>query len=463
MKNVQQQHWQERLRELAERHQVPGAALAIWSSGELTEACAGVLNVKTQVETTPDSLFQIGSVTKPYTATLIMQLVEEGRLDLDEPLVRVLPELRLGDAEATAQVTMSHLLDHTSGIQGDFFDDFGRGDDVLSRFVEGCADLGFSHPVGATMSYCNTGYVLAGRVIELLTGRTWDQALHERLLAPAGLRHTVTLPEEALRFRAAHGHVAEPGEQPHLAPVWGLPRCLGPAGLVCATASDMVAFGRMHLDGGRSADGVAVLPERKAAAMTTEQVRLPDPWTLGAAWGLGWTLYDWDGRRLHGHDGNTLGQSAFLRVVPDSDVVVGLVANGGRTRELYRALFAELMAQLCDLRMPPALEPPPEPPAVDAAPLAGHYERVARSVDLTADGATLTGRIALTGPLAELDANPVQEVRLVPVTDRVFVTRDDENDMWTPVVFYELEDGSRYLHMGGRATPRVETGLPASA
>jgi hypothetical protein len=149
-------------------------------------------------------------------------------------------------------------------------------------------------------------------------------------------------------------------------------------------------------------------------------------------------------------------------VVPDSGVVVGLVANGGRTRELYRDLFAELMAQLCDLRMPLALQPRPEPPAVDAAALTGRYERAARRIDVTADGGRLSGRIELTGPLAELDENPVHEVTLVPVSDRVFVTRDDEDEGWTPVVFYELEDGSPYLHMGGRATPRVDVGVSAA-
>src|SRR4051794_12314590 len=163
---------QERLDALTVRHKVPGAVLGVLRDGAVQTLAAGVLNVDTGVRATPGSLFQTGSITKVYTATLVMQLVEEGALHLDAPVIDVLPELRLADAEAAAQVTMRHLLTHTSGIEGDHFEDSGRGDDVLERYVAGCASLGFSHPVGATFSYCNTGFVIAGRVIERLTGLT---------------------------------------------------------------------------------------------------------------------------------------------------------------------------------------------------------------------------------------------------------------------------------------------------
>ena len=104
-------------------------------------------------------------------------------------------------------VTMRHLLTHTSGIDGDVFTDTGRGDDCLEKYVGLMADVKQNHPLGATWSYCNSGFVLAGRVIEKLTGQTWDAALREKLFAPLGLEHTVTLPEEALLFRTAVGHV----------------------------------------------------------------------------------------------------------------------------------------------------------------------------------------------------------------------------------------------------------------
>ena len=128
-----------------------------------------------------DSVFQIGSITKVWTATVVMQLVDEGLLDLDAPVVEVLPELRLADPDVTKQVTMRHLLTHTSGIDGDVFTDTGRGDDCLEKYVGLLGEAAQNHPLGATWSYCNSGFSLLGRVIEKLTGQTWDEALRDRL------------------------------------------------------------------------------------------------------------------------------------------------------------------------------------------------------------------------------------------------------------------------------------------
>ena len=162
---------------------------------------------------TADSLFQIGSITKVWTATVVMQLVDEGLLELDTPVVEVLPELRLSDPDVTKSVTIRHLLTHTSGIDGDVFTDTGRGDDCLEKYVDLLAEAGQNHPLGATWSYCNSGFSLLGRVIEKLTGTTWDPALRDRLFTPLGLTRTVTLPEEALLHSAAVGHVDVEGEQ----------------------------------------------------------------------------------------------------------------------------------------------------------------------------------------------------------------------------------------------------------
>ena len=153
-------HWQHRLARLAERHRVPGAQLGILRLGadgapdELLEAAYGVLNVRTGTPVTTDALFQIGSITKVWTATVAMALVDDGLLELDTPLVEVLPELRLSDPDVTKQVTLRHLLNHTSGIDGDVFTDTGRGDDNLEKYAALLADVAQNHPLGATWSYC---------------------------------------------------------------------------------------------------------------------------------------------------------------------------------------------------------------------------------------------------------------------------------------------------------------------
>ena len=272
-------HWQHRLAALAKRHKVPGAQLGIlrYAPGredELVETAYGTLNLATGSPATTTSLFQIGSITKVWTATVVLQLVDEGLVELDTPVAEVVPELRLSDPDVTKSVTIRHLLTHTSGIDGDVFTDTGRGDDCLEKYVDVLAEAAQNHPLGATWSYCNSGFSLLGRVIEKLTGTTWDQAMRDRLFTPLGLARTVTLPEEAILHSAAVGHVDVDGEQVP-SPTWGLMRSVGPAGLVTSTVADVLAFARLHMSGGLAADGTRVLSERSAAAMTRSRGRPP--------------------------------------------------------------------------------------------------------------------------------------------------------------------------------------------
>jgi dipeptidyl aminopeptidase/acylaminoacyl peptidase/CubicO group peptidase (beta-lactamase class C family) len=453
-------HWRRRLATLTEKHRVPGAALGLLrvrpgQEDELTEVACGVLNIGTGVPVTTDSLFQIGSITKVFTATLALQLADEGRLDLDAPVAEVLPELRLADPDVTKQVTMRHLLTHTSGLDGDVFTDTGRGDDAVEKYVALLSDVGQTHRPGATWSYCNSGFALAGRVIEKLTDSTWDKALGRRIAKPLGLRHTVTLPEQALLYRTAVGHVGEDTDEISRAPVWMLPRSVGPAGLICASAADVLAFARLHLTGGLAPDGSRVLSAASAAAMAELQAELPDRHSLGDSWGLGWMRFGWNGRRLIGHDGNTIGQSAFLRVLPDEGLAVALLTNGGNARDLYQELYREIFAELGGVDLPAPLAPPDPPFAADITPHLGRYERASAQLDVLAgpDGPVL--RNTTTGPLAKLTPDPVTEYPLVAVGPGLYVVREPHARTWSPVTFYQLRTGEQFLHFGGRATPKV--------
>jgi dipeptidyl aminopeptidase/acylaminoacyl peptidase len=452
---IERERWQRRLGELAERFRVPGAALGIVRGDELVELAYGVTNVDTGVDVTPDTLFQIGSITKVFTATAVMRLVDAGRLDLDKPVVSYLPELRLADPEVTGQVTMRHLLTHTSGVDGDFFHDTGRGDECLARYVAALPEVPQNHPVGATFSYCNTGYSIAGRVIEVLTEQVWDEAMREQLFAPLGLRHTVTLPEEAVLHRVAVGHVHEADEPPRRTEVWAIPRSAGPAGILNSTVGDVLAFARLHLAGGVKADGARLLSAQSAAAMQAEQARLPSRHLLVGSWGLGWWRDDWDGTQVVGHDGGVIGQSAYLRVLPEHDLAVVLLTNGGFTRDLYETLLREIVRELTGVEMRRPLTPPAEPPAVDFGRYEGRYERTGARYDVERGGQgglrlRITGQLDVPG----VDQLP-EEHDLVPVHDNVFVFREPGMQTWQSVTFYQLPDGSPYLHLGLRATPRA--------
>ncbi len=451
---LDREHWQARLAELADRYKVPGAALGIAVGEETLELAHGVVNVDTAVDVTADTLFQIGSITKVWTASVVLALADAGKLDLDEPVVTYLPELTLADPDLSAQVTMRHLLTHTSGIDGDFFEDTGRGDECLERYVAALATLPPNHPLGATWSYCNAGFVIAGRVIEKLTGQGWDAAMKDLLYTPLGLGHTVTLPEEALLYRAAVGHVHEGDEEPRRAPVWVLPRALGPAGVIASTVDDVLAFARMHLRGGISADGTRVLAEATVRAMQQEEVRLPDPYSIADSWGLGWFRLDWNGTRLIGHDGNTIGQSAYLRVLPDHDVAVTVLTNGGHTRDLYETLVREVIREVTGVEMSEPLAPAPDAVG-DIAAHVGTYERTGARLDVWHDddrGPRL--RMTSTQDTPGMSEEP-KEFDLVPVRHDLWAVLPPGAETWIPVTFYQLDDGSPYVHLGGRATPKV--------
>ena len=459
MKEIDVAHWQERLDVIAKEAGVVGAVLGILrlnddGPDEMVRCATGLLNVNTGRNTTVDSLFQIGSDSKSWTATVIMQLVEEGKISLDQKVKDILPGFTLSTDDLTNNLTVRNLLNHTSGLDGDVFVDTGRGDDNLEKYMKVLESAVQIYPVGATWSYCNSGFSILGRIIEVVTGQVWDAAMKERLFAPLGLTHTCTLPEEAIMFDAAVGHVVGLPD-PQVAPAWGLMRNAGPAGLINASIADLLTFGRLHLNNGATPDGTQVISETSAEQMHAFSADCPEKYLLGDSWGLGFTRFDWDGARLYGHDGNTLGQAAFLRMYPAGKLVVGLLTNDSSAHQLYQRLYGEIFDELCGVTIQPMLELPDNPPAVDITPWVGHYERSSVAIDILDEAEGPLFRAAQQGELAELEQTPVMEFRMTPVHEGLFSVFMPDMGVNTPVWFYQLPTGDRYIHFGGRATRKV--------
>jgi CubicO group peptidase (beta-lactamase class C family) len=451
---------QRRLDLLAAQHRVVGASFAVLHGDEVVEAATGIANLRSGMPATTDTLFQIGSITKVYTATLVMQLAERGIIDLDAPIARALPELRLSAPEMVETITPRHLLSHTSGIDGDHFGDYGRGDDAVARYVASCAQLPQLYAPGEMCSYSNAGWVILGRAVEVATGTTWDRALADNLLQPLHCDASVTLPEQAILHPVAIGHL--PGEggdisAPRPTPVWALPRSVSPAGHIVATARDVLRFARMHLQGGRAADGTRVLDAQTVLAMQQPQVELVDH-TLGDFWALGWFGSRLDGTGTIGHDGATIGQGAFLRLLPDHNMAVVLLTSGGLARALYEDLFSEVFAERAGVtlrRIPPV---PAVPAAVDLDAFAGTYERYGFRYDISDNGdgtLTLTPALTVDDPLLALALLP--ELRMVPQQGSTFVCYSPKLPAARSTgTFAAVENGrAQWLHIGGRAARRV--------
>lgn len=457
---IEAAHWERRLTALAKRHKVPGAQLGIlrFAPGredELVTVSTGTLNknIKTGAPVTEDSIFQIGSISKVWTASVIMRLIEAGHFTLDTPVVEVLPDLKLINDDLTYGITIRHLLTHTSGLDGDVFTDTGRGDDALRLYVESLVDAAQNHPIGATWSYSNSGFSVLGRIIEVVTGKTWDAAMRDLLFTPLGLTHTVTLPEEAILHAAAVGHV-DVGDEQVVSPAWALQRSAGPAGLITARVADVLKFARLHMAGGVTQDGTRLLTEENVADMQSFQADLPDKDSLGDSWGLGWIRFDWNGERLYGHDGNTIGQAAFMRVHPGTGTAVALLTNGGNTHDFYEDLYREIFADIADVEMKHPLEAPTEPVTVDLDAHVGVYERASVRMEILLDENGPRLRSEVLGPLAALVPDPIEEYAVVPVTDDRYLLRPPGTETWMPITFYSLPTGERYVHFGARATPK---------
>ena len=443
--------WPERLAALTREFRVPAASLAVLEEdgGVFATAC-GVLNVRTGVEATPDSVFQMGSITKVWTTTLVMQLVDEGRLDLDARVADVLPAFGLADAAAARAITLRQLLTHTSGIDGDQFADTGRGDDAIERFVAHLHGVGCVHAPGARFSYCNAGFVVAGRLVEVLRGATYDAVLRERILQPLGLRATGTLPEQAILHRAAAGHFAGADGAPQVVPIWSLQHSNAPAGATpFTTATDLLAFARMHLD-----DGAGVLSARSARSMRERHLELHgSAGSMADAWGLGWMLKDGDAGTLVCHSGVTIGQRAWLDVVPDRRVGVALLTNGGDANALASRVRTALLREVAGFGLPPL-------PAIDAAlrvdasRYLGVYERAGARIEVVPCGTGIGARIRAIWFSMAPDPPPLP-LRATG-RDRFRATLPGSVDDVT-VGFAEAgaRGGARFVEMQGRAHPRV--------
>ncbi|CRK61993.1 Beta-lactamase [Alloactinosynnema sp. L-07] len=448
----------ERLPSLLEKYDVPGAAWAVLQGDRIIDGAAGVLNRATGVTATADSVFQIGSITKLWTSTLVMQLVDEGKIDLDEPVRTYLAEFGIGDEAAAAQITVRQLLNHTAGFEGDIFTDTGVGDDCIEKYVATLHDVPQLFPPGDQFSYNNAGYCVLGRLVEVLRGQSYDRCLREHLITPLGLTHAATDPYEAIQFRAAMGHIEmEPGTGYVPAPIWAMARSNAPAGSMLAMRPrDLVTFARMHFQDGAAADGSQVLAPGTAAMMHAREVDLPELGLMGTSWGLGFERFDTPDGAIIGHDGSTIGQGAFLRMIPEAGLAVALLTNGGDVVSLYREVMGTVLEALTGVAMPALPAPPANPQPIDAERYVGTYS--ASVFDLTVsqdDDQRIWIEQVPKGAMVEMGAQAARS-ELVSYRPDMLIPVEADRGMYMPHAFLGDDGTGRalYLHLG-RAVRRA--------
>jgi CubicO group peptidase (beta-lactamase class C family) len=317
------------VKEAAERLGIPGAAVGVHVDGRAVYACHGVTSVENPLPVDEHTFFALGSVSKSFTASAVMSLAAQGRVELDAPVRRYVPELVLADEDRAAAITVRQLLNHTAGLGVRLVVETGDGDDALAGFVAHLDEVELIGAPGDRASYSQVGYNLLGRVVERVTGRTFEQAVAELLLEPLGLDETSYFADQVMTRRFACGHNADADGRPVVARQWKDTRGNNPGGGIAATVADQLRWAQLHLGtGSHAGDGDPVLSARTLRQMQTPTVVLRGS-TLGDAFGLCWFLRDVDGVRTVGHGGSGNGQFAELLMVPERGFAVSVMSNGG--------------------------------------------------------------------------------------------------------------------------------------
>jgi CubicO group peptidase (beta-lactamase class C family) len=294
-----------------------------------------------------DTLFQIASVTKTMTATVIMRLVERGALDLDAPVRRYIPAFRLRDAAAQERATVRHLVTHTGGWLGDCFADFGNGDDALERYVTAMAELEQITPLGEIWHYSNSSFALLGRLIEVATGKTYEEATRELLFVPLGMTRSCFSAGEAITHRVAIGHVIV-DDKPTVARPWAFPRATTPVGGIVSTANDLMRYARFHLGDGTTSDGARLLSRESLDLMRTP---LADA-DLDRKVGVSWFVRSVGGVRLQYHGGVAIGQQGVLMLAPDRGEAITVQTNSARGGLLHQDVTTWWLRQRLAITVP---------------------------------------------------------------------------------------------------------------
>ena len=457
---------QEDLPRLVDDHEVPGASVAVLVDGQVMEAAAGVVNLRTGVDVTPDSLFMIQSITKVWTATLVMQLVDDGLIELDVPVRTYLPGFRTADERASAEITARHLLTHTGGFEGDIWTATTAGEDALQRFVEDLMPGSRQHArPGEMYSYCSAGYGVLGRLVEVLRETSYATALRRYLAGPLGIEETAFCADEALAFRTAIGH-GRSRPQAALQPlkVWAVMPPSNPAAgnQLAMSARGLIAFAGMHLADGLTPDGTRLLSSASARAMRERQVDHPAAIGERGGHGLGWMLSKRLG--LVDHGGDTIGVAALLRMVPEQGIAVAVLTNGGAAGPLVDNLLDPLLRDLAGIEPAPKLpSPDAEARVPDPARYVGRYQTRPTLGEVTLDE---DGRLWLTVSernealtIAEAAGVPAEQGRyeLRRVDGDTFVLTDSSGAAVQACEFLGADAAgrARFLHRSGRAAARI--------
>lgn len=309
---------------------VPGTALGIVQDGELVYGKGyGVTEIGTDNPVTPQTIFNTASVAKTLSATAIMQLVEQGKVNLDEPVTTYLPYFKMAD-ERSQNLTVRHVMTHRTGLPEfdwtapGFYDNPDNEDGALERFIRSLSDDVLSSAPGEEFAYGTLNYAVLGEIIANASGESYTDYIRNHILIPLEMDATRQLHDELDLTKLASPHIPGPDGDWIVNPVFPYARVEGPGGHFYTSLEDMAKYATAHLRQGVGEH--ALLTPESYQQMWTQVSDTPFP-PPDTGYGMGWMTGEYGGHRVVGHAGIDLGYNAFMSLLPDDDIALIIMAN----------------------------------------------------------------------------------------------------------------------------------------
>ncbi len=318
---------------------IPGLVIGITDAdGVIWERAFGHAEVESRKKLTTDHLFQIGSISKSFADFILLQLEEEGRVDLHRPIEEYIPWFRL--RTSLGSITPHHLMTHTAGIPIGTEDTMSATTEVLAL-----RDLDPSTPPGEHFHYSNTGYKALGLLVEVITGRAFPEVLKERMLVPLGMDESEPIIANDHRHRLAVGYAPALDDRPlsrggPLAPSTWFESDTAD-GAICSTARDMCKYVRLILNRGK-APGRRILSEKAFSTLVTPFIR-PDDSVRGEEYAYGLNIEHMDGHLVVGHTGGMVGFHSSMLIDMDERIgVIVMINSPGVPEDISRVVLATM-------------------------------------------------------------------------------------------------------------------------
>ncbi|HEX5809574.1 MAG TPA: serine hydrolase domain-containing protein [Anaerolineales bacterium] len=308
-----------------EQFGVAGMAIGIVREGQIYAEGFGVRNIETQEPVTASSLFHLASISKTFVATALMQLVEQGKVNLDASIVQYLPDFRVDD-ERYRQITVRQMLTHTSGMPDT--DDYGwdqpeYDDRALERYVHSLENERLIATPGEKFAYSNIAYEALGLLISRLSNQSFEDYIAQHLLRPLDMTSSTFLKMEVEPEHATTPHVVLPPTM--VSPAYPYNRAHAPSSTLHSSALELCSWALMNLQRGEFRG------QRILEATNFEQLWQPHRQTSPShpveSVGLSWFIDTYRGHRRIRHDGMDVGFQSDLMLLPEQSLAVAVLAN----------------------------------------------------------------------------------------------------------------------------------------